>query len=154
MSLTLLNIDNQYQIIVSIIFNNTTTEFRVITESTNDEQISAFICTSGSSHLSITETLLRNPQPIMIKSHDEKLLITTIILDINDEKYIVKSLTYNLTSKSYKIDREKFETWEKLLFLVFQNLRTFHLSKVSPRTLLQSKLWACTKMFEYFTLHF
>ena len=45
MTLSLVNIDNQHQIIVSFVFNNITEDFRVITESTNDEQISTFICT-------------------------------------------------------------------------------------------------------------
>ena len=40
--------------------------------------------------------------------------MTTIFLDINDEIYIIKSLTYNITIKSYKIDTEKF--WEKVTF--------------------------------------
>ena len=63
MTLTLLNIDNQHQIIVSIIFNNITREIRVTTESTNDEQITAFICTPGSSHYSFIEALIKNPPP-------------------------------------------------------------------------------------------
>ena len=42
--------------------------------------------------------------------------MTTIFLDINDEIYIIKSLTYNITTKSYKIDTEKLETWEKVTF--------------------------------------
>ena len=72
MTLTLLNIDNQHQKIVSIIFNNNTKEFRVITESTNDEQITAFICTPGSSHYSFIEALFKNPPPVLIKSQDGK----------------------------------------------------------------------------------
>ena len=40
--------------------------------------------------------------------------MTTIFLDINDEIYIIKSLAYNITTKSYKIDTEKLETWEKV----------------------------------------
>ena len=42
--------------------------------------------------------------------------MTTIFLDINDEIYIIKSLTYNITTKSYKIDTEKLEIWEKATF--------------------------------------
>ena len=42
--------------------------------------------------------------------------MTTIFLDINDEIYIIKSLIYNNTTKSYKIDTEKLETWEKVTF--------------------------------------
>ena len=40
--------------------------------------------------------------------------MTTIFLDINEEIHIIKSLTYNTTTKSYKIDTEKLETWEKV----------------------------------------
>ena len=72
MTLTLLNFDNQHQIIVSIIFNNITKEFRVITESTNDEQITAFLRTPGSSHYSFIEALFKNLPPVLIKSHDGK----------------------------------------------------------------------------------
>ena len=42
--------------------------------------------------------------------------MTTIFLDINDEIYIIKSLTYNITTKSYKVGTEKIETWEKVTF--------------------------------------
>ena len=68
MTLTFLNIDNQQQIIVSIIFNNIAKEFRVITETTSDEQITAFICTPGSSHYSFIEAFFKNLPPVMIKS--------------------------------------------------------------------------------------
>ena len=53
--------------------------------------------------------------------------MTTIFLDINDEIYIIKSVKYNNTTKSYKIDTEKLETWEKSLFLVLLNLQISHL---------------------------
>ena len=72
MTLTLLNIDNQHQIIVSIIFNIITKEFRVITESTNNEQITALIFTPGSSHYSFIEALFESPPPFLIKSQDGK----------------------------------------------------------------------------------
>ena len=42
--------------------------------------------------------------------------MTTIFLDINAEIYIIKCLTYNITTQSYKIDREKLATWEKVTF--------------------------------------
>ena len=42
--------------------------------------------------------------------------MTTVFLDINDEIYIIKSLTYNITTKSYKTDTGKLETWEKVTF--------------------------------------
>ena len=63
MTLTLLTIDNHYQLIVSIFYNNITKEFRVNIESTKDEQITAFICTPGSTHYSFIEALFKNPPP-------------------------------------------------------------------------------------------
>ena len=42
--------------------------------------------------------------------------MTTIFLDINNEIYIIKSLTYNITIKSYKIYTEKLETLKKVTF--------------------------------------
>ena len=65
--------------------------------------------------------------------------MTTIFLDIKDEVYIIKRLTYNIPTKSYKIDTEKLKTWEKVTFFVLLSLQTLHLSKVSPRTLLQRR---------------
>ena len=70
MTLTLLNIDNQHQKIVSMIFKNITKEFGIITESTDDERISGFICTPGSSHYSFIEALFKNPPPSVIKDQD------------------------------------------------------------------------------------
>ena len=42
--------------------------------------------------------------------------MTTMFLDVNDEIYTIKSLTYNISTKSYKTDTEKLETWEKVTF--------------------------------------
>ena len=53
--LVLLSIDHQQHIIVSTIFKIITKEFRVITESTHNEQLSAYICATGSSHYSLIE---------------------------------------------------------------------------------------------------
>ena len=116
MTITLLNIDNQHQIFVSTIFNNITKKFRVITEWTNDEQITAFICTPGSLLYSFIAALFKNWHPVQIKIQDGKFYMTTIFLEINDEIYIIKSLTYNIKTKSYKIDTEKSDTWEKATF--------------------------------------
>ena len=116
MTLTLLNIDNKHQIIVSIIIHNITKDFRVITESTNDEQITACICTPESSHYSFVEVLFKNPPPVPINSQDGKFQMTTIFLDINDKIYIIKNLTFNITTQSYKNDAEKLDTWEKATF--------------------------------------
>ena len=74
--------------------------------------------------------------------------MTTIFLDINDKIYIVKCLTYNPTTKSYKTDMEKLQTAEKAIFFVLQNLELLHLSKILSGTLLQQKLWAFAKRFE------
>ena len=63
MIITLLNIDNQHQIIVSVIFNNITEELRVITESTTDEQITAFIFGLESDQESRREVLNDNYFP-------------------------------------------------------------------------------------------
>ena len=79
--------------------------------------------------------------------------MTTFFLDIEDKIYIIKSLIYNITTKNYKTDTEKLETWEKLLFLVLLCLQTLHLLKVFSRILLQWRLWACTTRFEKSTLH-
>ena len=40
----------------------------------------------------------------------------TFFADINDEMYIVKCLSYNIETESYKIDKKKLETWEKATF--------------------------------------
>ena len=40
--------------------------------------------------------------------------MTTIFLEINDEIYIVKGLTYYFTTQSYRIDTETLGTWEKV----------------------------------------
>ena len=42
--------------------------------------------------------------------------MTTIFLEINDEIYIFKRLTYYFTTQSYKIDTEALGTWEKFNF--------------------------------------
>ena len=42
--------------------------------------------------------------------------MTTIFLDTSDKIYIIKSLTYIITTKSYKMDTEKLGTWEKVTF--------------------------------------
>ena len=42
--------------------------------------------------------------------------MTTLFLEINDEIYIVKQLTYYYTTQSYSIDTETLGTWEKVTF--------------------------------------
>ena len=72
MTLFLVNIDNEHQIILSINLNNITKVFGVITESTNDEQTSAFICTPGPSQYSFIEAHFKSTSPVLIKSWDGK----------------------------------------------------------------------------------
>ena len=42
--------------------------------------------------------------------------MTTFFLEKIEKNYIIKSLTYTTTNKSYKIDTEKLETSEKATF--------------------------------------
>ena len=79
-------------------------------ESTNDRQTTVFICTPGLSHYSFFEALFKNPLPVLMKSQYGKFYMTTFLLDINDEIYIVKCLTYIITIKTHKYDTEKHET--------------------------------------------
>ena len=116
MRITLLEFDNQHHITVRIISNIITKELRVITESAHDGQIPAYICTLGSSHYSLLETLFKNPPPVLIRNQDGTFKMTTLFLDINDKIYIIKCLPYNIKDKSYKIDTEKREAWEKTIF--------------------------------------
>ena len=60
--------------------------------------------------------------------------MTTIFVNINDEIYLIKSLNYNITTKSYKIDTEKLETWEKVTFSCPPESTILHLLKVFPGT--------------------
>ena len=47
-----------------------------------------------------------------MKSQNGTFKMTTHFPELKDEPYIIKSLTYNLTSKSYKIDTKKLVTWQ------------------------------------------
>ena len=67
--------------------------------------------------------------------------MTTFLLDFNDEIYFIESLTYNITTKSYKIDAEKLETWEKATFSCPPGLQILQSLKVFSRILLQRKMW-------------
>ena len=72
MAITLFNIHNQHQIIVSLIFKNITKDFRVTTKSSNDEQKSTFICSPEYSFFSILEVLLKKPRPGVIRTQNGK----------------------------------------------------------------------------------
>ena len=77
--------------------------------------------------------------------------MTTIFLDINDEIYTIKCLTYNITTQSYKIDKEKVATWEEVTFSCPSESTKFAfiLLKAYLRILLQQRLLACTVRFEF-----
>ena len=74
--------------------------------------------------------------------------MTTIILDIIDEIYIIKRLTYYFTTQSYKIDTETLGTWEKNTFSCPSESPNFAFIESLFKTLLQQRLWACTTQFE------
>ena len=107
-TLTLLSIGNQQQIIVSINFNKLTEEITVIMESTDEEQKSTIICTLDHP---ITHSF-KNPPPVVIKCQDGKFWMTNIFFVINDKIYFMKCLTYIDTTKSYTTDKEEPATWD------------------------------------------
>ena len=117
MTLILLSIYDHYQVIISLIFNDTTNVYKTITEAISDEQLSTFICTPGSSQNSKTFARFKNPKPVIIKNHDRKSQMTTIFLKIDDELWNIKSKNYMLTTITYENDTEKLEKWEEVRFL-------------------------------------
>ena len=70
MTLILLRIDNQLQCIVGLTFITGTKHFLVTTQSTNNDQITTFICSLDSTHYSFIEAILKNRPPIYIKSQN------------------------------------------------------------------------------------
>ena len=76
MTLILLRIDNQLQCIVGLTFITGTKNFMVTTQSTNNDQVTTFICSPNSAHYSFFETILKNPPPNHIKSQNGKFQTT------------------------------------------------------------------------------
>ena len=72
MTLILLRIDNQIQCIVGLTFVTGTKTFVVTTQSTNNDQITTFICSPESAHYPFFENMLKNPPPNHIKSQNGK----------------------------------------------------------------------------------
>ena len=68
----LLRIDNQHQCIVGLIFITGTKDFMVTTQSTNNDQITTFICSPESAHYPFIEAILQNPPPNHIKGQNGK----------------------------------------------------------------------------------
>ena len=72
MTLILLRIDNQLQCIVGLTFITGTKEFMVTTQSTDNDQITTFICSPESAHYPFIEAMLKNPPPNHIKCQKGK----------------------------------------------------------------------------------
>ena len=72
MTLTLPRIDNQIQCIVGLTFSTGTEDFMVTTQSTNNDQITTFICLPESTHYPFIEAILKNRPPNHIKSQNGK----------------------------------------------------------------------------------
>ena len=72
MTLILLQIDSQLQCIVGLTFITGTKDFLVTTHSTNNDQITTFICSPESTQYPFIEAILKNPPPNHIKSQNGK----------------------------------------------------------------------------------
>ena len=72
MTLILLRIENQLQCIVGLTFITGTKDFMVTTQSTNNDQVTTFICSPNSAHYPFIEAMLKNPPPNYIKSQNGK----------------------------------------------------------------------------------
>ena len=72
MTLILLRIDNQLQCIMGLTFITGIKDFMVTTQSTNNDQITTFICSPESTHYPFIEAILKNPPPNHIKSQNGK----------------------------------------------------------------------------------
>ena len=72
MTLILLRIDNQLQCIVGLTLITGTKDFMVKTQSTNNNQVTTFICSPSSAHYSFIEAMLKNPPANHIKSQNGK----------------------------------------------------------------------------------
>ena len=83
MPLLLLRIDNQLQFIVGLTFITGTNDFMVTTQSTNNDQITNFICSPESPHYLFFEAILKNPPRITLRVRTEifeRLFATHIFL--------------------------------------------------------------------------
>ena len=70
MALILLRIENQLQCFVGLTFITGTKTFMVTTQSTNNDQVTTFICPPKSAHYPFIEAMLKNPPPNHIKSQN------------------------------------------------------------------------------------
>ena len=99
MTLIFLRIDNQLQCIVDLTFITGTKDFMVTTQPINNDQIKTFLSSPGSTHYPFIETILMNPPPNHIESHNgnfSKNLVETSLRRSADNK---ESLRVNLSCK-------------------------------------------------------
>ena len=72
MTLILLRIDNQLQCIVGLTLITGTKDFMVTFQSTNNDQLTTFICSPESAHYPFIEAILKNTPQNHIKSQNAK----------------------------------------------------------------------------------
>ena len=79
MTLILLWIDNQLQCFVGLTFITGTKDLMLTTQSTDNDQVTTFICSPNSAHYSFIEAMLKKPPQITLKVRTEnfKRLIAT-----------------------------------------------------------------------------
>ena len=97
MTLMLLQIDNQLQCIVGLTFVTGTKHFLVTTQSTNNNQITTFICSPESAHYPFIEKLYSRTLPritLKVRTENFKRLFATDFfilgdLECGDEELII-----------------------------------------------------------------
>ena len=72
MTLILHRIDNQLQCFVGLTFITGTKDFMAPTQTTNNDQVKTFICSSESTHYPFIEAMLKNLHPNHINSQNGK----------------------------------------------------------------------------------
>ena len=136
-------IDGQLKTIrrIELTSNSKTILLHTATETGKEE---VYNCPSESPHYYHLRTLLSSeiyiPNNIVCGNETLAIKMTTKFLEIYDEIYIIKRLTYYYTTQSYKIDTETLGTWEKVTFSCPQNLQISHSLTAFIRILLQQRL--------------
>ena len=72
MTLILVRIDYQLQCFVGLTFVTGAKDFMVTTQSTNNDQITTFICSPESTHYPFIEAILKNAPLSLIKNQNGK----------------------------------------------------------------------------------
>ena len=101
MTLVFLRIDNQLQCFVGLTFITGTKGFMVTTQSTNNDQIKIFICSSGSTYYPFIEEILKKPPPSHIKSQNRRiwmnLVETSLRRAANNKEFLRVNLSFKWT---------------------------------------------------------